>query len=62
MPRKQPSPPQGSNDTPEVAPQENPQVGAQEPPKALSPIASNPASRKPLKIEKLASGATIETF
>lgn len=62
MPRKQPQPQVGSNENPEVTPQENPQVVSQEPPKVLEPIASNPASRKPIKVEKLPGGVTIETF
>lgn len=66
MPRKQTQPQKGNSEpevTTEVETQENPQttkVEKSEPPKV---VASKPASTtKPLKVEKLSGGVTIETF
>lgn len=74
MPRKQPQP---NSNPPVVAPEVTPQEPVQEASKAVesaplaevkdsepsAPVASNQASpKKPLKVEKLPGGVTIETF
>lgn len=67
MPRKQTQqdpkqPLKADSDTPEVNPQETQQTAEVKPDVAPEVVASKPASRKPLFVQELPNGVTIETF